>query len=459
MPTLQRASETEGVPPQDPGGDTLAAGDSPRATEGCDCRDPAMNDAQPQPAEISVRAAGMFQEILRRTHLSTGADLGVLVGEEARAIGVDALVLYLVDYEQRLLIPVPSRDADAREPLSVNGTVGGRAFATTSILDVEAGGGSGRRVWLPLLDGTERIGVMEVEFGDHANGVPVAIATPLERLAHLVAGLIVTKSAYSDFFERLRRRQTMTEASELLWELLPPLVLASDDFVLGALLEPCYDVGGDAFDYAINEDVLQCAIFDGMGHGLAAAGVTAFALSVYRHSRRRGFGPAASYAAIDAAVAEQYPKNARFATALIAELDVSSGRLRWISAGHPPPLLLRQGRLTKALELAPAPPLGMRLATRPPDEGEEWLQPEDMVLLYTDGLTEARRPGGELFTVERLGEFIEREAATGLAPPELLRRLREAIIERQEGTLHDDATALLVEWRSDSERTLLPETV
>lgn len=82
-----------------------------------------------------------------------------------------------------------------------------------------------------------------------------------------------------------------------------------------------------------------------------------------------------------------------------------------------------------------------------------------MVLLYTDGLTEARRPGGELFSVERLGEFIEREAASGRTAPETLRRMREAIVERGAGTLSDDATAVLVEWRRGTERSLLPETV
>ena len=111
------------------------------------------------------------------------------------------------------------------------------------------------------------------------------------------------------------------------------------------------------------------------------------------------------------------------------------------------------------LDVAPSPPLGMRLATAPPAEGEEWLEPGDMVLLYTDGLTEARRPDGELFTVERLGEFIERQAANGLPAPETLRSLREAIIERGEGSLRDDATALLLEWGTGSQRELLPQTV
>ena len=94
-----------------------------------------------------------------------------------------------------------------------------------------------------------------------------------ERYAHFIALLIVTKSAYTDFFERLRRTAEMTLASELVWELVPPLVLASEDFVLSALLEPCYDIGGDAFDYALDDGVLHFAVFDAMGHGLAAAGM------------------------------------------------------------------------------------------------------------------------------------------------------------------------------------------
>jgi serine/threonine protein phosphatase PrpC len=408
--------------------------------------------------DLTVRAATMFQEVLRRTHLSSAQDIGLVLAEEARAIGADAVVLYVVDYEQKWLVPVRGPHAAGREVLSIQGTMAGRAFATGSIVEVEADGGHGRRLWLPLLDGTERLGAMEITFPNAEQSLPEATLAVCERYAHLAAILIATKSMYSDFFELARRQQPMTMASELLWELVPPLVLAADDFVLAALLEPCYDIGGDAFDYALNDGVLHLAVFDGMGHGLAAAGVTAFALSVYRHSRRQRLGPAASYEAIDRALFDEYPSQ-RFVTALIAELDLSSGMLHWVSAGHPAPLLLRDSRLIKELELAPAPPLGTLLAAAAPAEGYESLEPGDMLLLYTDGLSEARRPDGELFTVERLGEFIERQAAGGEPAPETLRRLREAIIDRREGTLRDDATAVLVEWRRGGERSLLPETV
>jgi serine/threonine protein phosphatase PrpC len=408
--------------------------------------------------ELTARAGRMFEEVLRRSHLSSAQDLGGVLAEEVRAIGADGLVLYVVDYEQKGLVPVRGPHAAGREVLSIQGTMAGRAFATSSIVEVEVDGGHGRRLWLPLLDGTERLGAMEITFLGAEQPLSEAIVTVCERYAHLGAILIATKSMYSDFFELARRQRPMTMASELLWELVPPLVLASDDFVLAAMLEPCYDIGGDAFDYAINDGVLHLAVFDGMGHGLAAAGVTAFALSAYRHSRRRRLGPVATYATVDRALFDEYPSQ-RFVTALIAELELSSGMLHWISAGHPAPLLLRDSRLIKELDVPPAPPLGTQLAATAPAEGHEALEPGDMLLLYTDGLSESRRPGGELFTVERLGEFIERQAAGGEPAPETLRRLRAAIIERGEGALRDDATALLVEWRRGGERSLLPDTV
>ena len=408
--------------------------------------------------DVSRSTVAMLEALLRRTHLSVPEQLAAIVAEEARAIGAERLVLHLVDFEQRHLVPIPAPDAEGREPLSIQGTVGGRAFTSSSILQVEGDEGRATRVWLPLLDGTERLGVMEVTFEGEPASVPDALIAVCERYAHLTAMLIVTKGAYSDVFQHVRRSRPMTVASQLLWSLTPPLVSASDDVVVGGMLEPCYDMGGDALDHALNGNVLHLAVFDAMGHGLAAAGAAAFALSAYRTSRAHGDDLAETCAAIDEAVADQYPAD-RFVTAVLVELDVHTGRLRWISAGHPPPLLLRAGRLVKTLDLPPRPPMGMRLAGGPTAEGDESLEPGDMVLLYTDGLTEARRPGGELFTVERLGEFIERQAAAGQAAPETLRRLREAIIERGEGALQDDASALLVEWRRGTQGSVVPETV
>jgi hypothetical protein len=405
------------------------------------------------PSDAAV--SDMLNELLRRTHLSAPSDLAALTADQARRIGARDVALYLVDYEQRTLVPLPGSSGRDPAPLSVTGTIAGRAFSSTSILRSSPEDGRGERLWLPLLDGTERLGVMEMSFDQIA--VSERTMMVCERYAHLTATLIATKAAYGDAFEITRRRRPMTIAAELLWQLAPPLVFATDRLVLAGMLEPCYDNGGDALDYAVNDGVLHVGVFDAMGHGLAAAGVAAFALSAYRHSRRGGCGLLETYAAMDDAVGDQFPGE-RYVTAVIAQLHLGSGRLTWINAGHPPPLVIRGARLARTLSAPPATPLGIPLAGRPPVVAEEWLEPGDLLLLYTDGLTEARHPDGQMFTVAGLGEFIEREAAAGQVAPETLRRLRHAIVDRQPEQLKDDATAVLVEWRRGSEEQLLPPT-
>jgi serine phosphatase RsbU (regulator of sigma subunit) len=76
----------------------------------------------------------------------------------------------------------------------------------------------------------------------------------------------------------------------------------------------------------------------------------------------------------------------------------------------------------------------------------EELEPDDMLLLYTDGVTEARTADGELFGLDRLTDLLEREAASGRTAEELLRRLARSVLEHQAGGLRDDATLLLVQW-------------
>ena len=79
--------------------------------------------------------------------------------------------------------------------------------------------------------------------------------------------------------------------------------------------------------------------------------------------------------------------------------------------------------------------------------GSRALQPGDQILLYTDGVVEARggRDGG-LFSLERLADFILREVGADLPAAEALRRLNRAILDYQGGLLQDDATTLLMRW-------------
>lgn len=404
-------------------------------------------------------AAGLaFAELLSATHLSRPDDLPTLLAEKATRIGVRDLALYLVDYEQTTLVPLRVHAGPDRPVLRIDGTLAGRAFSTGSTYEADSGRPGHRRLWVPMIDGTERIGVAELTVPLTDGAVAPALLAYCERYAHLAAGQIMAKNAYGDPFERARRSQPMTVAAELQWTLLPPLTFATRGLVVAGVLEPCYTAGGDTFDYAVNGSTAHLAVFDAMGHGLAAAGTAAVTVSAYRNARRRLLDLGSTYAAIDAVLIDQYGGD-RFATGVLAQLDLATGRFRWVSAGHPPPLVLRGGKLIKILELRPGTPLGVPFGDKLVTVGEESLEPGDRILLYTDGVTEARTADGKFFTAERLAEFLERQAAAGLPTPETLRRLRHAILTHQEGQLQDDATALLVEWRRDSELALLPQTV
>ena len=125
---------------------------------------------------------------------------------------------------------------------------------------------------------------------------------------------------------------------------------------------------------------------------------------------------------------------------------------RWVNAGHPAALIVRGGRVVKALDRQINPPLGLQPDA--PEVGEERLERGDRLVLYTDGVIEARAADGEFFGIDRLVDLISREAAAGRPAAETMRRLNLAILAHQEGVLQDDATTLMVEWSSADARRM-----
>jgi serine phosphatase RsbU (regulator of sigma subunit) len=408
---------------------------------------------------LEETAAQLLTSFLRRTHLSQPSDLADVVVEELEvALAATDVVLFLVNREQTALVSVPSRLSPKRGDQLIEATMAGRSFAAATILLAPTERSSRRRMWVPVLDGTDRMGVLELTVEVPEDDSPDALFLVLERYAHAVAQAVLSKAQYGDAFEQVRRTREMTLGTELLGSMLPPSTFATNGLVISTMLEPAYANGGDAFDYAVNEGTAHLAVLDGMGHGLEAAGASTFAVAAYRHSRRRGLGLTATRAAMDSAVGAQFT-GTRFVTAVLAELDMATGRLRWVSAGHPPPILIRHGRVLKTLDVEPATPLGLRLDVGDAEVGTEDLEPGDSVLFYTDGVTEARQDDGRLFGLEGLASFIQREAAAQVSTPETLRRLRRAIMAHHHEALTDDATALLVDWRRGTEQSLVPQTV
>jgi stage II sporulation SpoE-like protein len=386
-----------------------------------------------------------LRRLLRQAHHARPDDLPEMAMRAAPLLDATAIVIYLVDHEQRVLLPLLGGTAPARDPFAIEGTLGGRAFSlvTPCVSEAEP---DGLRLWVPLVDGAERLGVLEV----------VAAARPDEAavedfmaIAAVLAELVVTRSFYSDTIERLRRRKPMRLAAEMLLAQLPPLTFSTGHLFISGVLEPCYDVGGDAFDYAVNGDIAHLALFDAVGHGsdggMGAVMLASLALAAYRNARRGALDLIGTYHHIDNAVRDHDRRG--LITAVLAELDQRTGVLRVISAGHPSGIVIRHGQVIKVLPTPTAlpVPLGDR---RAPIVVEEALEPGDHLMLYTDGIVEARSPAGEQFGVERLTDFAVKAISEQLPLPETTRRLVHAILEHQDDRLQDDATVLLVEWRS-----------
>jgi hypothetical protein len=384
--------------------------------------------------------APLLGELLDRSHTVEPAHLLTLVAELAATVGLADLALSLQDYDQRHLMTVtapapPDEPAESEE--SIAGTLAGRAFASGEQFDASLDGG-GTRTWTPLLDGTDRVGVLAATWSG-----PVGPHRFLRQLGGLVAELVVSKGRYTDQFFRLRRRRAMALAAEMQWHLLPPLTVVTPRVALAGALEPAYEVGGDAFDYAVNGDVAHLGIFDAMGHGTRAAVMSAVTVGAYRHARRQGITLPDKYRLIDAALSSQFGED-HFATAQMANLHLPTGELRWVNAGHPPPLLVRGRQLVRALEGPTTLPIGFGGGL--PEVTQVQLEPGDRVLFYSDGVIEERSPSGDLFGEDRLVDHLLRESAGYLSVSETVRRLSLALLSAREGVTTDDASLLLVEW-------------
>jgi serine phosphatase RsbU (regulator of sigma subunit) len=401
-----------------------------------------MSDHEPAPDGAALRS------LLHLSHQLRADQLGSAVAEHARLLGATTAVVYLADYEQHNLMPVPGAGVPERTPQPVDASVAGLAFRTVELARSPLHAGQAQ-LWVPLLDGSERAGVLELVYPHEPSAADEERA---RSFTSLVAELTVTRDAYSDVFSRLRRSRPMDLAAEIQWDLLPPLTFSSERIVISGALEPSYEIGGDTFDYAVNGPIAELMVLDAVGHGLPAALLASAAVGAYRNGRREGMDLPAVSALVNEVIAAQFPAS-RFATAVLARLDLDTGRLTWVNAGHPAPLVVRDHTL---LPLDPCPsslPLGLQ--HRPARECATQLVPGDRVLLYTDGIVEARSPEGEFFGEERLADFVVRAEAAGDPPPETLRRLMRSVLEHQAGRLQDDASIVLVEWRTGRENQLL----
>ena len=407
--------------------------------------------AEPTATDVST-GERVIDALFEQAEHAAPHELPGLLAEHAPRLGVLDPTIYLVDLQQVSLTPFLGQDGPGSGPhptlLPVDSTVAGRAYQHEQVI-VQPGPETGATVWLPLRDGATRLGVLSVHVADAQEvATPeTALSVWLRRLASIVGHLLALRTRYGDGIVIATRTAEIGLAAETQWGLLPPLTFDSAQVSIAGLLEPPYDVAGDSVDYAVDPDLVRVAIFDGMGHGLRSAQLAPLSVAAYRNARRGGRSLTASAAVVDQAV-EEGSGGESYTTAVLAELDTGTGHLSWVNAGHPEPLLLRQGQLVRSLHLDPGLPFGLGLTDTDHGYavGTEQLEPGDQVLFHTDGVTDARSPSGAMFGIDRLVDLLTRTIADNLSPAESMRRVGRELLAHQQAHLTDDATILMLAW-------------
>jgi hypothetical protein len=372
-------------------------------------------------------------DLLEGAHRAPPERLPAVVAEAGRALDLE-IGVYLADYDQRLLVPL--RPEPAAE-LDIETTVAGEVFRRAGTTVTRDNGGP--KLWTVLLDGVERLGVLEVVPTGGGDPDDPLLREQCRWLATLLGHLVTITTQYGDGLDVRRRRRRRGSPAELLWQSLPPLTGATDAVVVGASVQPTYDLCGTVFDYALSEDRAQLALFDADPVDGRATLAVVTALAAYRAARRDGAALEAQYASVGQALARL--SDAPAVTGVVAELDLRTGVLRRLDAGHPPPIVVRRG---EALPPGSSPAAGRFTEDEPRPAAEHQLVRGDLLAVYSRGVTETTDRAGQPFGLAKVVEHLERDP--GALPPETARVITRAVAAHSGGEPRREAGVLVARW-------------
>jgi sigma-B regulation protein RsbU (phosphoserine phosphatase) len=263
----------------------------------------------------------------------------------------------------------------------------------------------------------------------------------LTTLSSVAAIRVENARLMEEQIERERLEQELQLASEIQQRFQPTHAPQVPGYEMQGISFPCYEIGGDYYDFIKREDGrLIITLGDVSGKGTAAA-LLMSSLHAAVHAQAASHNSlAATISAVNNYLADNTPAN-RFVTLFYAELDPQTGGLSFINAGHNPPLIVHAAGTTENLA-AGGLPLGIR-----PDadyrEGRTQLQHSDVLVIYSDGVSEAVSPQGEEFGTQRLYDVVSRNLEASAAG--IRDRIEAALTKWAQGTpAADDITLVIV---------------
>jgi len=300
----------------------------------------------------------------------------------------------------------------------------------------------------PMLDSEGCVGMIALgakrrgPFGEDDMEFLVALAS--------AAALRLRNLALSE--ETARRRLLDRElelAHDIQMGMLPRAFPQRPEIEVAAALQPARSVGGDLYDVEAEGDRVWLLVGDVSGKGVGAALFMAVTKTLFRAIAPSSDSVAAAMARVNHELARDNDR-AMFVTAFAARLDVATGELEYVNAGHNPTYRVGAGGGVAPLGGAVNPALGAV-------EGHEYhaglvsLRPGDLLLMYTDGVVEARNASGEEFHALRLESFLG--GCGGASADAVVRGLLGKVEDFAGDTpQYDDVTALALRWRGPDSR-------
>src|SRR5687767_9336165 len=292
----------------------------------------------------------------------------------------------------------------------------------------------------PIISNDEVIGVFDLE-SDELNAYSDDDLQVLMMLASQVAIIIEKVMLHEQLIEKKRLEGQLEVARQVQLELLPASDPKLEGFDISAYNFPTEEVSGDYYDWVpIYDDQISLVVADVSGKGVPAALLMAFLRASLRAATHIGYAPHISMAKVNYLLWESIERN-QYVTAFYGILDASNRTLAYTNAGHNPPLLLDAKGNAQFMDRGGVP-LGIFRDTRY-HEYYLTLEPDEVLVLYTDGVTEAMNPKGEEFGRERLANSVK--AARSLSAKDLITSVQTDVLNWTDGAgATDDITFFVV---------------
>jgi serine phosphatase RsbU (regulator of sigma subunit) len=264
-----------------------------------------------------------------------------------------------------------------------------------------------------------------------------------ERNRQLQQALDELHAAQVELVETRKLEHELALAREIQMSLLPKELPRFGGYDFGARLLPMMQVGGDFYDFiALDERRIGVAVGDVSGHGVSAALIMAITVALLRAGACRGCSPAEVLTAVNAQLLN-LGANGMFVTALYGTLDIDSGEFTYARAGHEPVLMTGADGLDAGYDDNGGGRLLGLFDTVALQEATVRLSASGALVLFTDGVIEARSAAREFFGEDRLSELAA--AHSGLGAQALCDRIVEAVKEHAGGQAQsDDITVIAI---------------